>query len=325
MRKYQFVITEKCNQRCSYCYMNHTTKKLSLEDFHKAYNRIEDNEFEIDIFGGEPLLYWSMCKKIIYTAKDDKRCKKINLYTNGLEMLEGHAHMLQAWGVNVHLSFDGLWQDGGYEKYITKIPLFKEVTRFATAVVSPPKLNLVENYRFFKEIGMIPRFKLNKDNVWVGDYPDIFKKEFKNLCKEYETIVIREKENFMPGLISEHLKCMIDGLQGKHKKNNCGAGSDLICIGTDGTTYPCARFSTYNMKGWTNFRNMSFSCKGCDIYDICPKGCLWDNLCNDGPGNICQIYHIIFDELLELHNRLKGNNIWKNVIRRAYKGEEVVW
>ena len=68
--KYTIFITQQCNLRCSYCYIGKKNAVMSLETAESIINNIfahtpSEKKIDIDFFGGEPLLEFSLIKKIV--------------------------------------------------------------------------------------------------------------------------------------------------------------------------------------------------------------------------------------------------------------------
>lgn len=83
------VVTEKCTLKCKNCdaYMpyHHHPKQSDFEDVVKNYNTVLDvcgYIDNVDILGGEPLLYPELDRVIDYLIKD-RRCGKISIISNG--------------------------------------------------------------------------------------------------------------------------------------------------------------------------------------------------------------------------------------------------
>jgi sulfatase maturation enzyme AslB (radical SAM superfamily) len=89
------VVTEKCNLSCDYCLYKKKDTIISLDTAMKGvglfldFNRDEKITKEIYLFGGEPLLYPSLTKKILlemctkYPDLINKGVLKIKILTNG--------------------------------------------------------------------------------------------------------------------------------------------------------------------------------------------------------------------------------------------------
>lgn len=70
-------ITEKCNLSCKHCYIDNNKKNIDIEKVEIALRSI--NPKNILFYGGEPLLFPKILKKIMYDFPD----KKFGVHTNG--------------------------------------------------------------------------------------------------------------------------------------------------------------------------------------------------------------------------------------------------
>ena len=62
----ELFVTNKCNARCSYCYIKKGSSEMSLQTMYKAFRRLYNFEpLEISFFGGEPLLAIETIKSFV--------------------------------------------------------------------------------------------------------------------------------------------------------------------------------------------------------------------------------------------------------------------
>lgn len=328
MNTIQLVLTEKCNLACDYCYMKNKETYMQKDIWEKIYNSIDYKEFEIDLFGGEPLIMFHLIKIICRTLKEDKRCKKINLYSNGLLLDQEKVDYIKKTGINFYLSFDGLWQDGGYEPYLEKKHLFEQITKNPICMIPPKKWHtIVQNYKWFLDVfGMVPNFKIVKDNVWSKMDAKRFNLEFAGLCSSYGNRLKFEQENCLPGIIEHYFLLLIEGIRGK-VPNYCGAGKTHFAYMPDGSKHQCARFGSRPTK-WNLIPvnvGLKQQCNDCEITNFCEKGCFYNNL--DNPSKItglCDVYKAIYHHIIELNHWLRDNQQWQGIVIQLLKGEKYI-
>ena len=85
------MVNEACNLRCPYCFaeefVNKNPKEMALGDFRTALDFIlsDENERQVGIIGGEPLLYTHI-NEAMRIAIDDPRTDIVMIYTNAVEL-----------------------------------------------------------------------------------------------------------------------------------------------------------------------------------------------------------------------------------------------
>src|SRR3989344_2497152 len=124
-----FLLTEKCNFRCSYCFLKsqvisghqegHMTKEIALQglDFFCRLIKKDLEQFPMEktivFYGGEPLINWSVfevllekIRRYIQTGTLPKKTV-LNLVTNGTLITSCIARALKDNNVQVSISIDG--------------------------------------------------------------------------------------------------------------------------------------------------------------------------------------------------------------------------
>lgn len=326
MNTIQLVLTEKCNLNCSYCYMNNRETYMKEYIWEQIYSSIDYKEFEIDLFGGEPLIMFHLIKIIYETLKNDKRCKKISLYSNGLLLDQKKVDYIKKAGIKFYLSFDGLWQDGGYKPYLDKKHLFEQLTKNPICMIPPRKpYPIVQNYRWFlDEFGMVPNFKIVKDNVWSKMDAKRFSLEFSGLCSSYGNRLKLKQENCLPGIIQHYFLLMVDGIKNNYVDTFCGAGKTHIAYMPDGSKHKCARFGSQPIINMSPF---IMKCDNdCEIKSFCEKGCFYDMIWNTGipSKELCTIYKSIYSSIIDMNHWLVDNQQWQQTVVKLLKGEKIV-
>lgn len=102
-----------CNYKCSFCIQkekNYSTKSPSdqqIEDTIKLVDRITSNKPHIELWGGEPLVYWKAVKKIIIGLKEVRPDCHISMISNGTLINKQIIDFLVANRVELLFSHDG--------------------------------------------------------------------------------------------------------------------------------------------------------------------------------------------------------------------------
>lgn len=106
-------VTDACNLKCKYCFVNKKTNSLDLRVALKAIDLFlfsRGSKKILIIYGGEPLLYSFLKEVIIYAKRQAKKLKKkivIAVPTNGTLLNKGILCFLKKNNVKLSISIDG--------------------------------------------------------------------------------------------------------------------------------------------------------------------------------------------------------------------------
>ncbi len=125
VRALQLVITNRCNYRCHYCFMDFQpeTRTPAPEKCDTMSVDIADNAMRkliallrrngndmlnVELFGGEPLLNWPVIRHVLTTFGNEHEGIRIlySITTNGVLMTDEGAALLRRYGVTVTVSVD---------------------------------------------------------------------------------------------------------------------------------------------------------------------------------------------------------------------------
>jgi len=142
----RLAITTNCILRCRYCFVYKNNKVIPYSTAIKAINLFlnsKGKEKILMIYGGEPLLYFNLLKKIINFARNkEKELKKsltISLGTNCILLNQNQLDFFKKTNVKLAISIDGQKkfhdkarifenQKGSFEHVLNKIPLILKST-----------------------------------------------------------------------------------------------------------------------------------------------------------------------------------------------------
>lgn len=122
-------ITNQCNFRCTYCFVDKKKEIIDPEKFEIFLNHIiklkqsyKFTELTFVLAGGEPLIYFDTLKKIINLINNFsvqyKIKTQIRIITNGSLLTDDKALYLKKTGVLIGISLDGL---GKYNNFTRKL------------------------------------------------------------------------------------------------------------------------------------------------------------------------------------------------------------
>ncbi len=311
----EFVVTEKCNLNCEYCYMKNNNVYMSIDrvyDFinnvHKMMDVYGCSDYHISYFGGEPLLNWEVVKMAIPLFNEDPRCSSQVIISNGLLLTDSMVDFLREYNVGFSWSFDGLWQEENRPHVTIKdtLSLYKKnkqtiqrVSRSAKVMVSPNNVvTMVDNLEFFVDEFQInnPDFSIVRDDIWTQADLELFHVCVRKLADrviEY----IRDGERVSVGFFDLALMDIYQGNKYGKRPFGCFAGCHGVGYFPDGSWYPCARFGStreyvlMDVEGIVNEENIQTllnpkisnpttfdKCKKCNLYDYCTAGCTYSQL-----------------------------------------------
>jgi len=239
-----------------------------------------------------------------------------------------------------------------FSLYMKKIPLVKKLVGNGggKVMVSPSNIDtMTENFEFFvNEIGAyFPDFSLVRDDIWSEDDVKRFKVESRRLADRIVKYYEDGKAVFV-GFFGLHLIDSILGYNKGKRPFGCFAGCSGVGYMPDKQFYLCARYGSgdsdksglimdvngnlnhdlINKYLDPNIHNPKCyeECKACDLYKFCNAGCTYSQTREDEQGNItakpvknvCELYHIIQDDVFYLHDKLKDNKLYIDCMVNRY-------
>jgi|GEM_PF-1360463 len=321
------ALSEQCNLNCTYCNVDkYSSKKVSAELFLNEFKKKREEHptelFQIDFYGGEPLLQWDLIKTIIEETKAEDNLQYF-LPTNGLLLNDERVDYLNQHDVSVSLSFDGLWQDKNRKQhdgrqsrtsFLDKKSVFKKLKKKSChSMIYKDNFNLLENHLYIlNELELNPEFTLIRDvGVWSEGDTQKFNLAFTELLEWYMQRVDTVE---MPSLMKEYLKHIVLFTSKKVQVDYCGASETHFSF-TENKLIPCNRFKDQSMSEQIEQFKQMDECNSCSVKNFCRKGCLFENIKNKGPiTEICGMYRHIYSELLRMTKTLKDNDSFKSLV-----------
>ena len=184
MKTHHYVQSEMCNLKCTYCNVDTKNKhKHSFDDFldyYSNYVQPANEEYQFDIFGGEPfmILEEHLVLQIVEFLEKDDNCKAIRITTNGSYFSELILQIICKPKVEITISFDGIFQEQnriGY--YSRQLDTTKRLIGF-----------LVANKRYFKIHSMLTGSMFDVVSVPVGSPRIPFSDKYNLLINQYQYI-----------------------------------------------------------------------------------------------------------------------------------------
>lgn len=314
-------VAHDCNLACKYCFagkgeyygpkglMSFETGKRAL-DFLVEQSGARHN-LEVDFFGGEPLLNWDICKKLVeYGRSIEKKYNKnfrFTVTTNGVLLNDEIMDFCNKEMGNVVLSLDGRKEThdrlritrkntGSYDMIIDKFKKFAQsrnqkdyymrgtYTHFNTDF-SKDIIHMADEG--FKELSIEP--------VVCDPSEDYALKEsdLPVLKEQYEILANEMLRRYRKGKGFTFYHYMIDLDAGPcivKRVSGCGVGTEYMAVTPDGELYPCHQFvgdekfllgdiwnGVKNKNVLEQFENCNVyshkECKDCFAKLYCSGGC----------------------------------------------------
>lgn len=314
-------VAHDCNLACKYCFagkgeydgpkglMSFETGKRAL-DFLIEQSGTRRN-LEVDFFGGEPLLNWEVCKKLVKYGREQEKIHNKNfrftITTNGLLINDDVIDFCNKEMGNVVLSLDGRKStndamrvarngSGSYDLIIDKFKKFADSRN-------------QENY-YMRGTYTHNNLDFSKDILHMADLG------FRELsiepvvCSPNEPYALKESD--LP-VLKEQYQLLADEMLKRYRKGNgftfyhymidldagpcivkrvsgCGVGTEYLAVTPSGDLYPCHQFvgddkfllgniwdGITNKKVLEQFENCNVyshkECKDCFAKLYCSGGC----------------------------------------------------
>ncbi len=326
-------ICHDCNLRCKYCFADegayHARREsMSFEVAKQAVDFLIKNSgarkvLEIDFFGGEPLMNFSVVKQTVEYAKTEaeKVGKKFlfTLTTNGLLLKDDIVDFLNAEFENVVLSLDGRKEvndavrqtvsgKGSYDIIINNLKKFVKVrgdkSYYIRGTFTQKNLDFAEDVLFIADSG----FESISMEPVVTDVPELHigKEHISTICDEYERLADEYLKRYAEGKGFNFFHFNVD-LEGgpclSKRVSACGAGNEYFSVVPCGDIYPCHQFADKPEFKMGNvftgierkdirekFKNSCLftreKCNDCFAKFICSGGCSANNYNINGDINV---------------------------------------
>jgi radical SAM protein with 4Fe4S-binding SPASM domain len=179
--------------------------------------------------------------------------------------------------------------------------------------------NLLENQLYIQE-----HFGFNADLTLVRDVGTWTPKSVEKLqvgITELVDYYINKPDQEIPKFIQFYLRHFIRKSQGV-VRDNCGAGTSIFMF-SENKIVPCNRFkdSPDMIAEIPKYAQMK-ECQTCEVRDYCEKGCLFEQIKNQGPiVELCDLYKYIYREVKRMTVVLKDNEHFRATIKKELTNE----
>lgn len=266
-------IAHTCNLNCSYCFASqgkyHGERAvMSFEVGKRALDFLVENSgtrrnLEVDFFGGEPLLNFTVVKQLVEYARSIEKEKgknfRFTLTTNGVLIDDDVIEFSNKEMSNVVLSLDGRKEvhdrfrvdysgNGSWENIVPKFQKLVEARGYKDYYMRGTFTH--HNPDFLEDIKVMLDLGFNELSmepvVCAADDPSALTEEDKSVVMEqYEKLAELMLERHREGKPFTFYHYMIDLKGGPciyKRVSGCGSGTEYMAVTPWGDLYPCHQF-----------------------------------------------------------------------------------
>ncbi len=267
-------VAHDCNLACKYCFAgkgeyNGPKGLMSPETGKRAIDFLIENSgtrknLEVDFFGGEPLLNWEVCKKLVeYGREQEKKYNKnfrFTLTTNGLLINDDIIDFCNREMSNIVLSLDGRKEtndkmrvskngSGSYDLIVDKFRKFAQSRNqkdyYIRATYTHNNPDFANDIIHMADLGF--RELSAEPVVCSPDEPYALKKEDLPVLKnQYQMLADEMLRRYRKGNGFTFYHYMIDLDAGPcivKRVSGCGVGTEYVAVTPNGELYPCHQFA----------------------------------------------------------------------------------
>lgn len=323
--KMELILTEDCTFRCDYCFiegknsaghMDSATAQAATEFLLRESS--EKKNLDITLFGGEPLLQFSLIKEIV--AYNKRRSLEVDkgisyaITTNGCLVDHEKMQFFKDNSIKLLLSIDGNRSthdlhrklpsgEPTFDLIFTKIALMKEYQPWlgVRLTVNPDTArDLASNIKFLHAAGA-NQFIIGPNilTIWGQEDVDAYADQQKLIAEYY---IAQLRSGSMPIRITEYERGIEQIRHDTERAWGCEAARDKVSVSAKGLLFPCSKFNGLDglqgayclgdvWKGITNHiaraevcdnrRIVRGSCVSCEYGAFCTGGCPAENLANN--------------------------------------------
>jgi len=323
--KYTLCITQDCNLRCSYCYIDKKNSVMSLQTAECIINNIfdhnpPDEKIDIGFFGGEPLLEFELIKSLVSIIKDhpsyDSEQVELDIVTNGTIFSDEIGSFIAEHGIAFCLSCDGpphiqdrfrRYRDGKASSTAVEGTIRQALTYFpvvlVNAVYTPRTFKfLPQAVEYFSSLG-VNRIYLNPDYsaAWSKEDADLLPQVYGQIANKYSDYYLNDNPHYI-NLIDNKIMLFLKG--GYEPSDRCRMGRGEFAFAPSGNIYPCERLigsddgnghcignielglsEVKPCGGLSGFVSINSECTECGVSDYCMNWCGCSNHFSSGHYN----------------------------------------
>lgn len=260
--KYTISVTQRCNLRCNYCYIDKRDISISQDVAQKIvdfayWNTPDDEKINIGFFGGEPLLAFDKVREIVAMVEEHPGFTperlEMTLVSNGTLFSDAIACFLRDHNIGFGVSCDGPPAIQDISRcYINGRGSGKQVDEtlkwamellpntMVNAVYYPQTLSLLPRVvEYFSDIGL-RHIYLSPDfsAQWKEDDAALLPDLYADIGSFYLNNLAQNDRHFI-SLIDAKIAVIMRGGYDRHER--CRMGKGEFAFSASGFIYPCER------------------------------------------------------------------------------------
>lgn len=345
--------THDCNMNCDYCFVEGLTKKyreqrMSLDILNETYRVLSNSAEEVKIIwhGGEPTVagvqWYKDAIELSYLYSDKTKFEH-SMQSNGLLINEDWIDLIKNYGVDICISFDGLFQD--FRKKGTKdivernlLEMKKHLPRVGglSVITEYSYKGIIDNYKYFRKLGVDTSFNYGINGKYDerGNFEGIPLEEYLKEYIKYFKYWINDKDGYLERSTITLINRVFGIRGGSCSTSDCRY--KWVNINPDGSTSHCNRYfpeelgmgliknasnvdDLYATSGYKKFSDLAQSritldCTSCEYLTYCKGGCNSEHLMNSGnihtaDKSYCERFK---SEFVNVYKVLKSIDIYNN-------------
>lgn len=317
LRRCKIQLGMACNYHCEYCIQDEfRIIEKTNKDIDKLVNYLFDHyDIEnIQLWGGEPLIYYKTLKILIPKLREKFPESSIVIISNGSLLTKDKVDLFLKYNITFMMSHDG----PAFTKYRNKVdPLndetFCELWNYFNkqciihhlqqpvfhAVITPENCDILKLYDYFSDRvynptlsveGICTLTKQSNDKITQFSIQDnaLMSNSLYTIITQYMDYGIR------PNSLLRYIKPIIENIKNKTKfdlnKTRCGnSDNDILVVDLDGNILACQgtrinngtkiyQITDNDQNKHQLYQFKRSKCKNCSMISICKQGCpLLDN------------------------------------------------
>lgn len=276
MKSITVFVTEECNLRCSYCFIEKEPREMSWETAKASVdflikNSGDNKEVTVCYFGGEPMLKWDLIKKTTLYAEQEAgklgKVARFSITTNGCVLPDDFIDFTykQRSNMGVLLSVDGDQEVhdrnrltvGGTGSFhllkrtleeLLKVDRWREGGTLRMTFTKSTTTELLRSLTYFYDLGI-------KNIACIAVEEESYnEEELDTLRTSLQEVALYYINQYRMGspryfkLFDDAIKQSISEVTRfkKQRMIKCGYGLGKVAIAADGNLYPCHRMASYD-------------------------------------------------------------------------------